>query len=307
MMNKKLSYNDLEWLCEKIKPKNMKKVNDEWKKLVDIPDFELFSLNGRSKLGCNIVDHYFFSERLATVGNKGINFIDFLNNVEYYKGKKYIQTLIDFCKKNNRYKDCEIKKWYYIYGLCFGRINAFKITNAQQIYRKYKPTKILDPFAGFGGRMIGAILENIDYMGYDKNIHLKSGYEVFFEDFKEKYTSFANIRFEDSKEISYKTVSESFAYDMVFTSPPYKNIEVYRCCEKMNPEEWKEMYTTVFSNSWEYLKDGGYYIININSDIYNSILIPLLGECIESILLTKTKKNSYDEFIYIWKKQNKQL
>lgn len=75
----------------------------------------------------------------------------------------------------------------------------------------------------------------------------------------------------------------------------------------MNPEEWKEMYTTVFSNSWEYLKDGGYYIININSDIYNSILIPLLGECIESILLTKTKKNSYDEFIYIWKKQNKQL
>ena len=189
----------------------------------------------------------------------------------------------------------------------FWQINAFKITNAQQIYRKYKPTKILDPFAGFGGRMIGAILENIDYMGYDKNIHLKSGYESFFEDFKGKYTIFTNIRFEDSKEICYKTVSETFAYDMVFTSPPIKTLKYTDVVKKMNPEEWKELYTTVFSNSWKYLKDEGYYIININSDIYNSILIPLLGECIDSILLTKTKKNSYDEYIYIWKKQNKHL
>lgn len=307
MLNKELTYNDLEWISEKIKPGDFSKALNDWQRLSTITSIELESLNGRSKLGCNLVDHYFFSERLATIGNKGIHFIDFLNNIEYYKGKKYIQTLVDFCKKNNRYKHCEIKKWYYIYGLCFGRINAFKITNAQQIYRKYKPTKILDPFAGFGGRMIGAILENVDYVGYDKNIHLKTGYEKFFRDFKGKYTNSVNIRFEDSKEVCYKTVYESFAYDMVFTSPPYKNIEVYRCCGKMDPEEWKEMYTTVFSNTWEYLKHEGYYIININSDIYNSILIPLLGECIDSILLTKTKKNSYDEYIYIWKKQNKHL
>ena len=108
----------------------------EWSKIKELTCDEISNLNGRSRLGCDLIDHYFFKNRIETIGNKGIHFFDFLENIEFYKSKKYIQTLLTFCEKNNRYTDNEIKKYYYCYGLCFGRINAFKITNALQLYHK---------------------------------------------------------------------------------------------------------------------------------------------------------------------------
>ena len=103
-------------------------VKKEWDVIQRMCLSELVSLNGRSKLGCNIVDYYFFQHRLRTIGNKGINFYEFLDKIEYYKTKPYIQTLLAYCEKKNRYKDSEVKRYYYIYGLTFGRVNAFKIT-----------------------------------------------------------------------------------------------------------------------------------------------------------------------------------
>ena len=70
---------------------------------------DLENVGGRSKIGCDIIDYYFFTERLHTIGNKGINFFNFLRDIEEYKKKHYIQTLLTFCEKNNRYKDSLIK------------------------------------------------------------------------------------------------------------------------------------------------------------------------------------------------------
>jgi hypothetical protein len=156
----------------------------DWLKLKELSLSDLESLNGRSRLGCDLLDYYFFEQRIETIGNKGINFFDFLKNIEFYKKKKYITTLLEYCEKNNRYKDSFIKKYYYCYGLCFGRINAFKITNALQIYKVYSPKiAILDPFCGFGGRMVAAMLENINYIGIDLNKDLQPKYERLITDF----------------------------------------------------------------------------------------------------------------------------
>jgi len=48
----------------------------------------------------------------------------------------------------------------------------------------------------------------------------------------------------------------------------------------------------------------GTYIININETIYIKILEPLFGPALETILLKKSSKNDYKEYIYIWKKVN---
>jgi hypothetical protein len=261
----------------------------------------LSNLNGRSRLGCDFIDYYFFEARIDTIGNKGINFFTFLENIEEYKSKKYIQTLLTFCEKNNRYTDNLIKKYYYCYGLCFGRINAFKITNALSIYHKYKPTSILDPFCGFGGRLVAAMLLNIDYCGIDLNRDLKPAYDKLLSDFLDKEQSQGKfeLRFEDALHIDYSKLNKK--YDMVFTSPPYENIEIYKYMEKRTTEEWVTFYNTVFQKLWTHLEIGGHFIININDKIYNRILIPLFGLAHESILLKKSSKNEYEECIYIWK------
>ena len=275
-------------------------VRREWDKIKAMSLAELEALTGRSKLGCNIVDHYFFAERLITVGKKLINFLEFVENIVYYKTKKYIQTLLTFCEENNRYSGSMLKRYYYIYGLCFGRINAFKITNALAIYKRYNPTRVIDPFAGFGGRMVGAVMANIEYRGYDLNAYMEASYAQLLDDFSSDVGTKASVSFCDSSTIDYEEIVKTYPYDMVFTSPPYKNIEIYRCSEKQTPAWWSEFYYRVFLRTWNGLAPGGYFVININQEVYEESLVSLFGECIEKILLTKTRKNSYNEYIYTW-------
>jgi len=270
----------------------------EWSKIKEITSDEISNLNGRSRLGCDLIDHYFFKNRLETIGNKGIHFFDFLENIEFYKSKKYIQTLLTFCEKNNRYTDNEIKKYYYCYGLCFGRINAFKITNALQLYHKYKPTAILDPFCGFGGRLVAAMIQNINYIGVDLNIDLKPGYDKIKKDLGNLSESNVEILFQDALSVDFSNKH----YDMVFTSPPYENIEIYKNMEKKTTNEWSQFYTTIFQKLWDHLQKDGIYAININEHIFSKILCPLFGDAHEKIMLKKSSKNNYTEYIYIWRK-----
>jgi DNA modification methylase len=286
------------------------KVLTEWFKLKDIKLEELENLNGRNRLGCDFIDYYFFQNRLETIGNKGINFYDFLDNIEYYKTKTYIQTLLTFCEKNNRYNSPTktnhanlINRYYYCYGLCFGRINAFKITNALKLYHTYKPHTILDPFCGFGGRLTAALLLDINYIGIDLNVDLKPNYERLMDDFGSKSNSKTTFFFQDAQMIDYNILKNKFKYDMVMTSPPYENIEIYKHSIKKTQDEWSAFYNEVFTKLWDNLAIGGTYAININDKIYQRILIPLFGQAKEIVLLKKSSKNGYTENIYIWTKK----
>jgi len=285
-----------------IKNINPKKVFSEWddlKKISGKPQ-DLECLNGRSKLGCDLIDYYFFLNRLETVGNKGINFFEFIRDIDYYKTKKYIQTLFTYCTNHNRYVDNEIKKYYYIYGLCFGRVNAFKITNALSLYQRCKPCTIMDPFCGFGGRLVAALLLDYNYIGVDLNVNLTPNYHRLMNDLGKKSSSKVTLLFQDAVDVDYS----QYQYDMVFTSPPYENIEVYENGTKKTASEWAHFYTTVFQKLWDHLRNtDGVYAININPDIYQKYLVPLFGECEEKIELKKSTRNKkYKEYIYLWRK-----
>lgn len=295
-------------IATEIKNIDIETVFTEWWELkkLSVKPQELECLNGRSKIGCDLIDYYFFLNRLETIGNKGINFYEFIENIDNYKTKKYIQTLFTYCTNNNRYVDNEIKKYYYIYGLCFGRVNAFKITNALSIYQKYKPNtenylySIMDPFCGFGGRLVAALLLNYNYIGVDLNVNLRPNYDRLLNDLGKKTSSKVTLLFQDAIDVDYS----QYNYDMVFTSPPYGNIEIYENGVKKSPNEWAKFYTTVFQKLWDHLRNkDGVYAININADIYQKYLVPLFGECEEKIELKKsTRNNKYKEFIYLWRK-----
>jgi tRNA G10 N-methylase Trm11 len=294
---------DKSQIVKELKDITFLEVLKDWVEIVAKSPEEIENLNGRSRVGCNLIDYYFFEQRIETIGNKGINFFQFVDDIDNYKKKKYIQTLLTYCENHNRYKDSIIKKYYYCYGLCFGRINSFKITNALQIYNKYQPKiAVMDPFCGFGGRLVGAMMKNINYIGIDLNKDLEPGYKKLLHDFREKTTSKIELLFQDSNEVNYSAYKNK--YDMVFTSPPYENIEIYKHMERKSIEEWNKFYKEIFQKLWYSLQPSGTYIININEKIYTRILEPLFGPALESILLKKSSKNDYKEYIYIWKKMS---
>ena len=210
-------------IVTELKGITIQEAEKDWYEIVTKTQEEIENLNGRSRLGCKLIDYYFFEQRIETIGNKGINFFQFVENIEDYKKKKYIQTLLTYCDNNNRYKDSIIKKYYYCYGLCFGRINAFKITNALQIYNMHPPSiAVMDPFCGFGGRLVGAMMKNINYIGIDLNKDLEPCYNQLIHDFEKKTQSKITLEFKDSNSVDFNKYKNN--YDMVFTSPPYENI-----------------------------------------------------------------------------------
>ena len=67
-------------------------------------------------------------------------------------------------------------------------------------------------------------------------------------------------------------------YDMVFTSPPYYNKEIYGGnIVYETKEEWdKKFYIPLFKKTWDNLKVGGFYCLNVPVCIYNKICIILI-------------------------------
>jgi hypothetical protein len=56
--------------------------------------------------------------------------------------------------------------------------------------------------------------------------------------------------------------------------------------------------------TWEHLKVGGHYCLNVNKDIYENVCVELLGEANEFLPLVKRKRfNEYEEYIYVWIKR----
>jgi 16S rRNA G966 N2-methylase RsmD len=259
----------------------------------------------KSRIGNDFVDYFTHLERLHTVGNKGIDFFDFYEHRNIHKKQKYIQKMLDFYRKDRGLDDKDPRVWKYIFNMYFGAVHIFKPLNAVEIYCKFKPTSILDFTMGWGGRMIAAVALGIPrYTGIDLNTNLKSAYNDMVKTLKtagEMENTVVDLRFQDALTVDYSQID----YDMVFTSPPYYNIELYRGTAEKTEAVWnREFYSPIFTKTMQHLKLGGHYCLNIPERVYKTVCIPLFGKSYRKIILKKSDRvdSPYKEYIYIWKK-----
>lgn len=153
-------------------------------------------------------------------------------------------------------------------------VSNFKPTVAKWAYMKFAiGGKILDPSMGYGGRLMGALAsEIVSYDGVDPEIKTIHGninlYNAISEIANEKLpvATFYQIPFEDF--ITDET------YDMVFTSPPYFDIEKYSDDEKQSYkryptyELWIEKFLfKLIQKSYDFLNNGGIFGLNVANPI----------------------------------------
>lgn len=255
-----------------------------------------------SQIGNDIVNYFTFVERLNTIGNKKLNFYDVWRNKNALAKKKYINNIVSFYK-NRKTKYPEPKVWYRISNLYFSAISIFKPQIAMDIYCLYNPTTILDFTMGWGGRLVGACALNIPkYIGIDMNSNLKTPYSKMTDFLKKHSTTEIELYFQDALTVDYSKLN----YDLVLTSPPYYNIETYGDNVEKTKEEWdNSFYIPIFEKTFQHLKPGGHYCINIPNEVYENVAIKILGNPLTKIPLPKSKRTSsenYNEFIYVWKK-----
>lgn len=151
----------------------------------------------------------------------------------------------------------------------------FKVTASYAVYRHFKPARTLDFCSGWGDRLIAALACNVDYTGYDPNHTLKRGHDQIIRTLP--HTSPAKIHyrpFEDSSDVG--------TYDLIFTSPPFYNLETYLDCDKQSIQRYPgfvdwivKFLFTALDIAWSKLVYYGNMIIYIDNVDGNDIITPM--------------------------------
>jgi 16S rRNA G966 N2-methylase RsmD len=292
-------------IAKNIKLISLKMVDDEFNKLVEIGK-NANTISPRSRIGNNIVDYFTFVQRLKTKGKYNVNFYEFLQNIDEFKKKKFIQTMLTYYAdvKNNKNKKHEHIVLKEVYNICISAINIMRPLNCMEIYTKYKCKRVLNCCTGWGGTLVAAAALNIEaFYGQEINKSLEEPYHNMIHYLSDKTTTELNIRFCNSLEVDYSKIN----YDTVFTSPPYYNIQIYENNTQYNSK--KEMnetfYKPLFLKTYNGLQQKGHFIINVCAEVYNNVLKNLFGEAHEIFPLKKSQRqNNYRELVYVWVKNS---
>ena len=178
-----------------------------------------------------------------------------------------------------------------------GAVVFFKPSTAKWIYKKLGATKVLDPTAGWGGRMLGAYALGISYTGIDTNVNMKPAYDSMI-------AKLGNKNLKMVWESCLETDFSLLDYDFVLTSPPYINLEVY---ENMTPFESNKVFYEKFlipliTKCLKHIKNKGRVCFNISPKMYDDLLKFGFRPCDEEYDLLQQKRLGKDkqDKIYCW-------
>lgn len=292
-----------EFISRQIKHITMDIVDKEMNQLIEIGK-TAYTISPRSRIGNNIVDYFTFTQRLETKGKYDVNFFEFIERIDEFKKKKFIQTMLTYYKevknKNGKKNDYIVLK--EVYNICISAINIMRPLNCMEIYTKYQAKRVLNFCAGWGGSTIAAAALNLDaYYGIEINGDLKNPYVDMLTYLSGKSSTHFDVRFCDAIGFDYSAI----VYDTVFASPPYYFLEKYKNNVKYNSKKEmnEQFYKPLFFKTYNGLQKGGHYIINVCKEVYDNVLRELLGEADEVFPLKKSKRqNDYTELVYVWKK-----
>jgi len=134
----------------------------------------------------------------------------------------------------------------------------------------------LDFSAGWGDRLLTAISLGIDYTGIDPNLNLKDGHDSIIK----KFSGNARVIYQPFEDVQFNPQD---LYDVVFTSPPFFNFEIYSDQPQQSVvryqqfDTWFENFLKVSLNkAWNQLKSSGNMIIHISDSRKYSVIDPML-------------------------------
>ena len=233
---------------------------------------------------------------------------------ELYADKSAWSKLIDSARKRNRGGRTAAGNVFECFRINLGSIVMFKSTTAKYLYKKYSVKSVLDPTAGWGGRMLGAWALGINYTGIDTNTNMKSAYDRMIK-YLGNYSEFNNPLIQEEQSGKLEMIWQSaldvdfskLDYDFVLTSPPYVNLEIYEHMAVWDSDEafYKGFFIPIWQKCVDNIQTGGHVCFNISPKMYDDAVANGLPVCddeedLKQQLGQQTGKKKQDK-IYIWK------
>jgi len=230
---------------------------------------KLLEYGAHSPSRCFAGNAYLYHYQIENLCNVRINGKDSLREImaDPTKYAVFYQRVLDMGRSGS-----EPNRVYEHHRFNGGAV-FFKPTTAKYIAKLFDAKHMLDPTAGWGGRMLGAWAAGCAYTGFDINTDLKAPYEAMMDsNYIKTYTYYQrplNMRWENflTADIS------DIPYDLVLTSPPYINKEMY---PHMPAFESKAKFYTDFlipliNKCRDNMKRSGWVCINISPQMYKDL------------------------------------
>ncbi len=172
---------------------------------------------------------------------------------------------------------------------------------------------VLDFSAGWGDRLIGAMAADVDYYcGIDPNPCLHPNYQEMIKFFGKSSKKFVMIEstIEDAK-------LPDKEFDLIFTSPPYFDLEIYAKNNKQSSKHTNEklwfdnFFKIALTKVWGKLRHGGVMCININQKSKEEYYIQWMLDFVKTfgdsyylgVISYGSKDLTNPQPIWIWKKK----
>lgn len=172
-----------------------------------------------------------------------------------------------------------------LWGLKMDATN-FKVSAATAVFIHFNARRILDISAGWGDRLVAAIGHHAErYLAYDPNKKLYEGHKQILDHFAQ-YMKANTTHFEIRYEPFETADIGGEMFDLVFTSPPYFDLEIYDSddVEKTQSstkydvfEGWLTsfLFRSLY-NAWNHLLVGGNMVIHISDFSGRTIVEPMI-------------------------------
>ena len=182
----------------------------------------------------------------------------------------------------------------------------FRTTIILSLLKFFKVKRYLDPSAGWGDRLIGAIAYGCEYTGIDPSVCMNPVYHQIIKELVPK-----------SQQDKYKIIQSGFEvvevennyYDLVFTSPPFFDFEIYENEEGQSISQF---------NSLDKWLNG--FLYKLIEKSYNALIVgghlglyisDYTGVSFTDKMLEYVKNNikgfEYQGDIHFWDYQNKNV
>lgn len=146
----------------------------------------------------------------------------------------------------------------------------FKPSVLAALIEKFKPNRVLDFCAGRGSRLVACIAKGVDYIGVDPDAALHPIYQKMIVSLTNGKESQQKYNMIQSKAQDLELPADDM-YDMIMTSPPYFDLEVYSDDPSQSIKEfpevkdWLEKFLLAsIEKAVQHLRKDGHLIININ-------------------------------------------
>lgn len=219
-----------------------------------------------SKTGGAASNYFHFDDRM------NCDSINSPSPMRVWNTDKFMFTLLNFLWSSFVKPDQDITLKTLAMAISLRKYIAsqYRPSIAKCIYNKYGKTnaRVLDFSSGWGDRLLGFHMSKCgSYVGIDPNANLIDNYEQ------------QNAFYNTNKQVEMicspaEDVELKGKFDMVFTSPPYFQIERYTRDMTQSYKKYKKLdgwlegfLFPTLSNSWDHLRKQGKMIINI-SDVY---------------------------------------